>query len=234
MAAKKDWNKLIQPLLRKYKNKKHPLNYQNVYQLMVMVVLSARSSDAYINQIAPALFNAYPDFRTIASDPDGLYPFIKGVPGGLKKSEWLISIANQLKENKVSFNMDALTQLSGIGRKSANVIMRETGASAAGIVVDLHVVRVAPRIGIAKGTNPEKIEQQLMQEIDQKYWGDTGMALSFLGRDTCRPRPQCPECVMQSDCAFYTKGGYQKIIQLEMKAKAAKAKQAMLKKARRK
>lgn len=63
--------------------------------------------------------------------------------------------------------MDALTQLSGIGRKSANVIMRETGASAAGIVVDLHVVRVAPRIGLAKGTNPEKIEQQLMQLIDQ-------------------------------------------------------------------
>lgn len=234
MAAKKDWNKLIQPLLRKYKHKKHPLNYQNEYQLLVMVVLSARSSDAYINQIAPALFDAYPDFSTIVSDPAGLYPFVKGVPGGLKKSEWIISIAKTLQGKTIPFTMDSLTQLSGVGRKSANVMMRETGVKAAGVVVDLHVLRVAPRIGMASGSNPEQVEQQLMRSINPGTWGDTGMAISFLGRETCRPKPQCPECVMQSACSFYAKGGYQKIKRQEEIAKARKAAKGGLKKSKRK
>ena len=100
--------------------------------------------------------------------------------------------------------MDGLTELPGIGRKSANVIMREIGEPAEGIIVDLHVVRVAPRIGVASGTDPKKIEKQLMEVIDQKDWGEVGMAISFLGRETCRPsNPKCHECVMNKVCAFY-------------------------------
>ena len=100
--------------------------------------------------------------------------------------------------------MDGLTALPGIGRKSANVIMRESGVAPEGIIVDLHVVRVAPRIGVASGTDPKKIEKQLMEVIDQKDWGEVGMAISFLGREICRPsNPKHDECVMNKVCAFY-------------------------------
>ena len=100
--------------------------------------------------------------------------------------------------------MEDLTALSGIGRKSANVIMREAGVKAEGIMVDLHVVRVAQRLGIASSADPKKIEQQIMEVIPQSDWGETGMAISFLGRETCRPsHPEHEECVMSSVCAFY-------------------------------
>ncbi len=100
-VIKTDWKKSIQPLLRKYKNKAHPLQYANDYQLLVMVVLSARSSDAYINQISAPLFTEYPDFKSIIAKPDGLYPLIKGVPGGRKKAEWLINTAGLLMNAKI-------------------------------------------------------------------------------------------------------------------------------------
>ena len=217
MAIKTDWKKSIQPLLRKYKNKAHPLQYANDYQLLVMVVLSARSSDAYINQISAPLFTEYPDFKSIVAKPDGLYPLIKGVPGGRKKAEWLINTAGLLLNAKIPGSMQELTRLPGIGRKSANVIMRETGAVAEGIAVDLHVVRVAPRLGMAKGADPGKIEEQLMHVIDKKNWGAAGMALSFLGREICRPVPTCTDCLMKTSCNFFISGAYQKLMKQPIK-----------------
>jgi len=86
------------------------------------------------------------------------------------------------------------------------VILREAGVKAVGVVVDLHVLRVAPRLGIAKGEDPKKMETQLMKNVGQKYWGELGMAISFLGRETCRPTdPQCEKCVMNKTCAYYSR-----------------------------
>lgn len=94
--------------------------------------------------------------------------------------------------------------MPGIGRKSANVIMREAKVKAEGVIVDLHVVRVAPRIGAASGTDPKKIEKQIMEVIDEKDWGEIGMAISFLGRETCRPtNPKCGECVVNNACEYF-------------------------------
>ena len=91
-----------------------------------------------------------------------------------------------------------------IGRKSANVIMREVGVKAEGIIVDLHVVRVAPRLGIATGADPKKLEKQMMEVLEAKDWGEVGMAISFLGRETCRPtNPKCSDCVMNDVCTHY-------------------------------
>ena len=93
-----------------------------------------------------------------------------------------------LKRNEnIPITMDALIALPGIGRKSANVIMREAGVEAEGIVVDLHTVRVATRLGIFKSEDPKKIEQDCMKKIDEKDWGEAGMAVSFLSREICRP-----------------------------------------------
>ncbi len=200
-----DWKKQIQPLIRQYKGKKHPLDYQSPYQLVVMVVLSAQDSDRNINKIAPPLFGAFPDMHALSkATSEAIYPFVAKVRNNRNKTKWLLQIAAAVREDKnIPKTMESLTELPGIGRKSASVIMRELGVKAEGIIVDLHVVRVAPRLGMATGTDPKKIEKQLMDEIDPKDWGEAGMAISFLGREICRPKPKCPECLMKNVCAYY-------------------------------
>jgi endonuclease-3 len=206
MSTRIDWAQAIRPLLRKYRNKKHPLDYHNVYQLLVMVVLSAQSNDDYINSIAPKLFGAFPDMKSLAkADPETLFPYLKGVRNFGNKAKWLIAIAQQVKTDKdIPLSMDELTELPGIGRKSASVILRGAGAPAEGIIVDLHVIRVAPRLGITSETDPKKIEQQLMEILPPKEW-DAGMAMSFLGREICRPKPLCEKCLMNKVCQYYAK-----------------------------
>ncbi len=206
MAVKINWAEAVKPLLKKYKGKKHPLEYKNVYQLVVMVVLSAQDSDKHINQLAPELFAAFPNMESLSrATSESLYPYIAKVRNFANKTKWLIELAQKIKKDKnIPLAMDELTALPGIGRKSANVIMREAGVPSEGVIVDLHVVRVAPRLGIASGTDPKKIEKQIMEIIPWKDWGEIGMAFSFLGREICRPtNPKHSECVLNNVCAFY-------------------------------
>jgi endonuclease III len=201
-----NWQKEIQPLIKKYKGKKHPLDYNNTYELVVMVVLSAQDSDRHINQIAPAFFKDFPDMKALAkADSEALFSHISKVRNFGNKTKWLLEMASQIKEDKnIPTTLEALTELPGIGRKSANVILRESGKKAEGIIVDLHVVRVAPRLGIATGTDPKKLEKQMMEQLDANDWGEVGMAISFLGREICRPtNPKCPDCVMKGVCAYF-------------------------------
>lgn len=200
------WQKEIQPLIKKYKGKKHPLDYHNTYELVVMVVLSAQDSDRHINQIAPAFFKDFPDMKALAkADTESIFKHINKVRNFGNKTKWLLEMASQIKADKnIPATLDELTELPGIGRKSANVILRESGKKAEGVIVDLHVVRVAPRLGIATGTDPKKIEKQIMEAIGPADWGEVGMAISFLGRETCRPtKPKCGDCVMNKVCAYF-------------------------------
>ncbi|MES1224242.1 MAG: endonuclease III, partial [Bacteroidota bacterium] len=153
-----------------------------------------------------SLFKAFPTMRKLSkATPDIIIEYIKGVRGFIKKANWISEIASLLKEDKnIPMTMSELTSLPGIGRKSANVIMREGGKKAEGVVVDLHVVRVANRLGIASDVKPDKLEKQIMEAIETKQWGEIGMALLFLGRDTCRPTdPTHSECIMKNNCSFY-------------------------------
>ena len=211
MSNKTDWGAAIKPVIKKYKGKKHPLEYKNIYQLLVMVVLSAQSSDEQINKIAPDFFKVFPNMQTLAkAEPETLFPFISKVRGYIKKSNWLMTIAKELKHDKnIPLTMKALVELQGIGRKSANVIMREAKVKAEGVMVDLHVVRVAQRLGIAESSDRKKIEQQIMEVISQKDWGETGMAISFLGRETCRPsHPEHEDCLMHTVCEYYKQNNH--------------------------
>lgn len=208
MPAKTNWADAIKPLLKKYKGKKHPLEYRNVYELLVMVILSAQDSDKNINLVAPEFFKIYPNMESLSkATPDSIQPLIRRVRNFGNKSKWLAELAQRIKADKhIPKTMEELTALPGIGRKSANVIMREAGVPAEGVIVDLHVVRVAPRLGIAMGEDPKKIEKQIMDVIPAKNWGEVGMAISFLGRETCRPtNPKHEECVMKGVCEFYKK-----------------------------
>lgn len=201
-----DWSVAIQPLIEKYRNKKHPLDHENLYQLVIMVILSAQSSDALINGMAPEFFKKYPDFNSLANaDKDILINDLDKVRNFGNKAKWIIEIAKQVKEEKnLPKNMAGLVDLPGIGRKSANVILRESKLPAEGVMVDLHVVRVANRLGIATSEDPKKIEQQIMQVIPQEDWGEVGMAISHLGREICRPTgPKHAACPVKSVCKYY-------------------------------
>lgn len=205
MPTKVNWPEAVKPLLKKYKNTKHPLEYKSIYQLVIMVVLSAQDSDRNINKVAIEFFKAFPDMKTLSkATPEILLKYISGVRNYGNKAKWLSEIAQKLKDDKnIPGTLEELTGLPGIGRKSANVILRESGKQPEGVIVDLHVVRVAPRLGIASGADPKKIEKQIMETLPQKEW-DAGMAMSFLGREICRPtNPKCEICVMNDVCAFY-------------------------------
>src|SRR4051812_23116076 len=121
MAAKTadtDWEKAFKPLIKKYKGKKHPLDYKNIYQLVVMVAPAGRDRDDHINKLAPALFAKFPDMKSLSKATEKkLMPFIGKVRGALKKIPWLIQIAKSIKEDKnIPLTLDELVELPGIGR----------------------------------------------------------------------------------------------------------------------
>lgn len=201
-----NWTEKLKPLINKYKGRKHPLDYENIYQLMVAVILSAQDSDANINKIAPTFFAKFPNLETLATaTAEDLFPYVSKVRNFNTKSSWLIEIAQTLKSDKnIPTTLNDLIALKGIGRKSANVIMREMKVPAEGIIADLHVIRVAPRIGLCDETKDgNKVEKQLMQVLPKEIWGEIGMAISFLGRETCRPtNPKCSECPINNNCQY--------------------------------
>lgn len=199
-----DWSAAVKPLLKKYKSTPHPLDAANPYQLMVMVVLSAQSTDKVVNLIAPELFKAFPNLRSLSkATPAALFPYISKIRNFRNKAKWLTETAKTIKsDSNIPLEIDSLIELPGIGRKSANVIRRGAKAPAEGIIVDLHTIRVANRLGIVNTTKPEKIEKEMMEILPSKEW-EVGMAMSFLGREICRPTPQCPVCLMKKVCAYY-------------------------------
>ena len=204
-----NWAKELQPLFQIYGKRQHPLDYKNRYQLVVVVVLSAQDSDRHINELAPSFFEAYPNMSALSTaEPEDLHQYIGKVRNFRNKSKWLVKMAQAIGEDEnIPRNMDGLTKLPGLGRKSANVVIRESGDNAEGIIVDLHVFRVAPRLGIAEQEEkpkPDKIEKQLMAAIPQENWNEAGMSISFLGREICRPtNPKCEECLMNAVCLYY-------------------------------
>lgn len=199
------WAEDLEPLFRVYGNRKHPLEYQNIYQFMVMIILAAQASDNQINRIAPDFFRKYPsvaDLKKVTAED--LYPLISSVRGFRKKARWLIDAAQAIgDDNNIPSTMKELTKLPGIGRKTASAIIREQGGEPEGIMVDLHVVRVAPRIGVASGSKPDKIEKDLMEAFPKEKWNETGMVFSYHGREICRPKPKCDECIVNSVCNYY-------------------------------
>ena len=202
-----NWSEKLKPLIEKYKGRKHPLEYKNNYQLLIMVILSAQDSDSNINKIAPTLFEIFPNIESLAvSNVEALIPHISKVRNFGTKANWIIEIAQTIKSNEnIPLTMEKLTALKGIGRKSANVIIRETNNPAEGIIADLHVIRVAPRIGLCNETKDgNKVEKKLMQILPKNIWNEIGMALSFLGREICRPtNPKCNDCIINNNCKHF-------------------------------
>jgi endonuclease-3 len=182
------------------------LHYRNAFELLVATILSAQSTDQRVNQVTPALFKRYPTAQMLArATTDELEPQIHSTGFFRAKSKSLLGMARALVERHggdVPHDMDALTALPGVGRKTANVVLGHA-LGVPGLPVDRHVLRVANRIGIAEGDDPVKVERRLCDVLPSERWIRSSDTLILHGRRVCRPKPLCDRCAVQDDCDFY-------------------------------
>jgi len=182
------------------------LHHRNAFELLIATILSAQSTDARVNLVTPALFKRYPDAAALArATPEDLEPQIHATGFFRAKSKSIVGAARILVEQHggtVPADMDALTALPGVGRKTANVVLGHT-LGVPGLPVDRHVLRVANRIGIAESDDPEVVEEQLCKALPKERWTRTSDTLILHGRRICRPKPLCDQCDVRDDCDYY-------------------------------
>jgi endonuclease III len=197
---------ILDKLETQHPNADTELHHRNAFELLVATILSAQSTDQRVNMVTPALFARYPDARTLArATPEELEPQILSTGFFRAKSKSLLGMARALVEKhggEVPADMEALIELSGVGRKTANVVLGHA-LGVPGLPVDRHVLRVSNRIGIAEGDDPEAVEGQLCAKLPKTRWTRTSDTLILHGRRICRPKPLCAECVVQDDCDYF-------------------------------
>jgi endonuclease III len=185
------------------------LHFTNAYELLVATILSAQSTDQRVNMVTPALFRRYPTPAALAkATPDELEPQIHSTGFFRAKSRALIGMARALVEQHggtVPDRMEALTALPGVGRKTANVVLGHA-LGVPGLPVDRHVLRVANRIGLVEGDDPEEVEAQLCGLLPKERWTRASDTLILHGRRVCRPKPLCPTCAVQEYCVYFRTG----------------------------
>ena len=197
---------ILAELERLYPDAKPALHFQNPYQLLVAVILSAQCTDVKVNAVTPALFAAYPDAHALAkADPLDVEGYIRTCGLYHNKARNLVATANALVNQyggEVPADHEKLTQLPGVGRKTANVVMScAFGADA--IAVDTHVFRVSNRLGLADANDVLKTEQQLMQNIPKNKWSLAHHWIIFHGRRVCAARkPDCENCTLRAWCEY--------------------------------
>ena len=183
------------------------LHYSNAFELLVATMLSAQSTDARVNQVTPALFARYPNATALARATTAeLEPQIHATGFFRAKSRALVGMAAALvaqHRGEVPATMEALTALTGVGRKTANVVLGHA-FGIPGLPVDRHVLRVANRLGIAEGDDPESVEAQLCRALPPSRWTCASDTLILHGRRVCRPRPLCDQCAAQGACLHYS------------------------------
>ena len=209
MKTPSDVRRILDLLETQHPDADTELHYRNAYELLVATILSAQSTDQRVNMVTPALFKRYPDARSLArATSAALEPQIRSTGFFRAKSRALIGMAGALVSKHggdVPADMDALTALPGVGRKTANVVLGHA-LGIPGLPVDRHVLRVANRIGIAESDDPEVVEQQLGGALPSARWTRASDTLILHGRRICRPKPRCPECAVQQDCLYFQTG----------------------------
>lgn len=188
------------------------LEFGSVFQLLVAVVLSAQCTDKRINQVTPELFKRFPDATAMAAaDESEVFEYIKSVSYPNAKANHLVKLSRQLVERhggEVPHDMNQLLDLSGVGRKTANVI-QAVAFGRATMAVDTHVYRVSHRLGLVPKTanTPLKVELQLMKHIPEADIPNAHHWLLLHGRYVCTARrPHCERCGLTAVCASYKKG----------------------------
>lgn len=181
------------------------LHHSNAFELLVATILSAQCTDVRVNMVTPSLFKKYPTPQKLAKAKlEDVEEAIRSINFYRNKSKSLIGCAQQLMENHggdVPRTIEELSELPGVGRKTANVVLGNAFNINTGVVVDTHVKRTSHLLGFTKHTDPEKIEQDLMKLFPNEHWTELPHLLIFLGRRTCiARRPQCDLCDLKELC----------------------------------
>lgn len=184
------------------------LHYENPFQLLVAVILSAQCTDKRVNTVTPALFAAFPTAEVMAaSSKDEVLEYIKSVSYPNSKAEHLVGTAQRLTEHfggQIPDNIDDLQTLPGVGRKTANVVCSVVFNQPT-MAVDTHVFRISERIGLTTNSkNPLQTEKQLVKHIPKELIPKAHHWLILHGRYVCTARkPKCQECGLQPYCRYY-------------------------------
>lgn len=211
MTRKQRYQYIIDYFLEHSPNAETELIYDNPYQLLVAVILSAQCTDVRVNLTTPAIFQQYPTPQALAKASfEELFPLIKSISYPNNKTKHLIGMANLLVEKfsgEVPLTVDELIQLPGVGRKTA-IVITSVIDNQPNMAVDTHVYRVSHRLGLVSktATTPLAVEKQLIKEIPQALIHKAHHWLILHGRYTCRARnPKCSSCGLQEPCLFYNK-----------------------------
>ena len=197
--------KILARLERAYPEAHCALKHRSALELLVATILSAQSTDARVNMVTPALFAKYRAAAAYAStDPAVLEQEIHSTGFFRNKTKSIIGMAQALEERhhgEVPDTMEALVELPGVGRKTANVVLGTWFGKNEGIVVDTHVQRLSTLLGLTKEATPEKIERDLMTLVPRDRWTWLSHTLIRHGRQVCiARRPKCEECVVNRWC----------------------------------
>lgn len=182
------------------------LAYRTAFELLIATILSAQSTDARVNEVTPTLLARFPDAVHLAqADQAEVERLIVSTGFFRQKARSIINTARALVERhdgEVPADMDKLTALSGVGRKTANVVLGHA-LGIPGLPVDRHVLRVANRLGIAVGDDAEAVEAQLCKRLPQERWTRASDTLILHGRRVCRPTPMCDRCAACDLCRYF-------------------------------
>ena len=202
-ATKKEIEEIKALFLKHYPDSVTELEYRNLYELLISVMLSAQCTDKRVNVITPALFEAYPDPISLANaELDKVKSYINTCSFFNNKAKNLIKMAQSVVENyenEIPLERDELVKLAGVGQKTANVVMIEY-AGANLMAVDTHVYRVAHRLGLSDAKTAVKCEE----ELSRKFKTDLHLlhqAMVLFGRYRCKAlKPECDGCFMATHC----------------------------------
>lgn len=204
MLKKNQIPAVLDALEKEYPDAECALDHQNIYQLLIAVVLSAQTTDVSVNKVTPALFEAYPTPEALSkARNEDVETILKTIGMYRTKARNIINLTIQLCEKyggSVPHDYDALVSLPGVGRKTANVVL-SVGFGEQRIAVDTHVFRVSNRIGLVKAKDVLSTELSLMKRVPKERWSRTHHSLIFHGRQCCTARtPKCEQCCINDLC----------------------------------
>ena len=181
------------------------MHYQKDYELMIAVRLSAQCTDARVNLVTPALFEAYPTLEAMANAQIAdVERYIHSCGFYRQKAKDIVLACQMLirdYDSKVPDRMEELLKLPGVGRKTANLLLGDLYGVPGSVVCDTHCIRICGRLGLSQGKDPEKVEQQLRAVLPAEESSDFCHRIVLFGRDICTARnPQCAKCPLAIHC----------------------------------
>ncbi|HMC55806.1 MAG TPA: endonuclease III [Gemmatimonadaceae bacterium] len=196
---------IYERLSAEYPDAKCALDFRNPYELLVATILSAQCTDVRVNMVTPALFAKYPDAQALSvAQPEDVEELIRSTGFFRNKTKSLLGMSGRVTETHggaIPDSMDALVQLPGVGRKTANVVLGNAFDRNEGVVVDTHVTRLSQRLALSRETDPVKIEQDLSKLFPRERWTMLSHLLISHGRAVCDARkPRCEACVVSQLC----------------------------------